>query len=94
MRNLWCIIAGLCMGGAVASPVQAEEELKQLIDRLLAPPTIEAQAGFTATVLVAPGSLYDPLFMLPRDGAVWLNDDGKEEKDKGSRLLSIDGQGK
>lgn len=32
--------------------------------------------------------------MLPRDGAVWLNDDGKEEKDKGSRLLSIDGQGK
>jgi len=32
--------------------------------------------------------------MLPRDGVMWLNDDGKEEKDKGSRLLSVDGQGK
>jgi hypothetical protein len=27
---------------------------------------------------------YNPLWMLARDGAAWINDDGGEEKDKGS----------
>jgi hypothetical protein len=31
--------------------------------------------------------------MLARDGAVWINDDGGEEEDKGSRLLALDQQG-
>ena len=47
-------------------PVHAEEELTQLLDRLLAAPHIDATEGFTAKVLVPPGQLYDPLFMVPR----------------------------
>jgi hypothetical protein len=94
MRNGWWIVSGFLFGLMFGAPVLAEEELQKLIDRLLKPPAIQVEAGFTARVLVPPGHLYDPLFMLPRDEAVWLNDDGGEEKDKGSRLLAIDGQGR
>ncbi|MGH8595785.1 MAG: hypothetical protein ACREXT_03900 [Gammaproteobacteria bacterium] len=72
---------------------QAGEEAKDLVDRLLAPPTLKAEPGFTARVLVAPGQLYDPLILLPRGTETWLNDDGGEEKDKGSRLLSVNQAG-
>lgn len=88
---LW-LIFGLMLSVAYRAPVEAEE-LQQLTDRLLAPPAIRAEFGFAARVLVPPGHLYDPLFMVPQDAGAWLNDDGGEEKDKGSRLLSIDRQG-
>lgn len=94
MRSVWQIVIGLCVSGALVSPTSAEEELKKLVDRILKPPTIQAESGFTAKVLIPPGHLYDPLWMLPQEGAVWLNDDGGEEKGKGSRLLSLDPQGK
>ncbi len=55
---------------------------------------IKPAAGFTAKVIVPPGQMYDPLVMHLHGDTVWLNDDGKEEGDKGSRLLSIDTQGK
>lgn len=92
MRSLWHVVLGLFVGGAFVSSALAEE-LQKLIDRLLAPPTIQVESGFTARVLVPPGQLYDPLFMLPRDDAVWMNDDGGEEKDRGSRILSVNGEG-
>lgn len=94
MQNFWRVLGGLCIGTAIVSPGYAEEELKQLVDRLLAPPKIETQAGFTAKVLVPPGQFYDPLFVLARDGALWLNDDGPEQGEKGGRLLSVDEAGK
>jgi hypothetical protein len=57
------------------------------------PPVIKAEAGFTAKMLVAPGTLYDPLWMASRGNAVWFNDDGGEKGDKGSRMLAIDSKG-
>src|SRR5215470_19863349 len=72
----------------------AEDEMKSLSSRLLAPPKLAAEAGFTTKVLIPPGKLYDPLWMLPHGNVVWLNDDGGEENETGSRLLAIDAQGK
>ena len=93
MQTLWRAVFSLFLGGMFVSPALAEEELKRLMDRLLAPPAIRVEAGFTASVLVPPGYLYDPLFMLPRGQGVWINDDGGEEGEKGSRILSIDEKG-
>lgn len=94
MQNLWRLFAGLCVGATIVAPGYAQEELKQLVDRLLAPPKVETQAGFTAKVLVPPGQFYDPLFIVARDGAIWVNDDGPEKGDKGGQLLSVDAAGK
>ena len=69
------------------------DEASKLMTKLLAPPQISAIAPFSAKVLVGPGQLYDPLIMLPREGQVWMNDDGGEEKDKGSRLVAVDPSG-
>jgi hypothetical protein len=77
-----------------AHPAIARDELQRLTERLLAPPLVTAEAGFTVRVLVPPGSLYDPLWLVPRDGVVWLNDDGGEEGEKGSRLLALDQEGR
>ena len=77
------------VGGLLWSQAFAQQEIETLLDRLLASPTIKVESGFTATLLVPPGQLYDPLWMLPQDGAVWLNDDGGEEGEKGSRIVSI-----
>lgn len=94
MGNRWRVVIALLISGAILSPALAEEEVKQVLDRLLAQPKIAASEGFTAKVLVPPGQLYDPLFMLPRGDAVWLNDDGGEKEDKGSRILSVNSTGK
>ncbi|MGH7961058.1 MAG: SMP-30/gluconolactonase/LRE family protein [Candidatus Binatia bacterium] len=94
MRNLRRIVVGLCASGVWLSPALAEEELQKLIDRLLTRPTIQAEARFTARLLVPPGHVYDPLWFVPRDGVMWVNDDGKEEGAKGSRILSISRDGK
>lgn len=84
-------VCGFALGIVCISSTSAEEtEAQRLIKKLLASPTIQTEAGFTGKLLVPPGQLYDPLFMRPQGTAVWLNDDGGEEKDKGSRLLSLD----
>ena len=84
-----CLSFSLCM-----TNVQSADLLNEVVARLIAPPQVKAEAGFTAKVLVPPGQLYDPLVMLPVGEAMWLNDDGGEEAGKGSRLLSIDPRGK
>jgi hypothetical protein len=43
---------------------------------------------------VPPGDLYDPLFMFMHDGALWLTDDGGEVDGTGSRIMSVDAEGK
>ena len=94
MRKSWPVVMSVAVSGTLISAALAVDEAKKVVDRLLAPPTIKTESSFTAKVLVPPGQLYDPLFMVPRGAGVWLNDDGGEEQDKGSRLLSIDGRGK
>ncbi len=94
MWNLERIGLAFCVSVVVMPSALAQDKLKDLVDRLLAPPVIQAEAGFTAKVLIPPGQLYDPLIMLPRGPVTWLNDDGGEEKDKGSRLLAISAAGK
>ena len=86
---------GLALVLVLVSPSMGQEtEAERLIKKLLAPPQIQTEAGFTAKLLIPPGQLYDPLFMRPQGKAIWLNDDGGEENDKGSRLLSLDTGGK
>jgi hypothetical protein len=84
-----------------AAAAGAGEELERVLGRVLAPPHIETAKGFRARVLVPPGELYDPLFMLPQDdGSVWLTDDGGEEEGRegrettGSRIVAVDESGR
>jgi len=80
-------IAAMSTPPAGAKPLG--EEAERVIERILAPPTIEADEGFEATLLVPPGELYDPLYMVPRGDEIWMNDDGKAEEDHGGRILSL-----
>ena len=77
---------------AIARPLG--HEAQAVVDTLLAPPTIKPEAGFTAKMLIPPGELYDPLFMLPRGDKVWMNDDGRATDGHGSRILAITPEGK
>ena len=63
-------------------------EAQVVIDTILAPPAIKPEDGFSAKMLIPPGELYDPLFMIPRAGAVWMNDDGRATDGHGSRVLA------
>jgi len=93
MQKYQRFIAGLAfvVQGAAAAP--ATEPLESVVERLTATPIIKAEPGFSARILVPPGQLYDPLVMLRVGDVMWLNDDGGEEGEKGSRLLSVDAQG-
>lgn len=85
------VVSGLaCLFPALG---RAQELLQDVVARLTAPPLLSAAAGFEVRLLVAPGQFYDPLVMVAAGDAVWVNDDGGEEKDKGSRLLAIDAHG-
>jgi hypothetical protein len=60
----------------------------------LAMPQITVSAGYTARVLVPPGTLYDPLFPVAGEGDdIWLNDDGGEEGEGGGGLYRIQSNG-
>jgi hypothetical protein len=53
-------------------------------------PHVTVEAGFNARLLVAPGTLYDPLFPIAGAGDdVWLNDDGGEENEGGGGIYAI-----
>lgn len=91
--RLWCVVVQLVCSGLVVATVHAADELRAMLDRVMAH-DIKPAAGFSATVIVPPGQMYDPLVMHLHGDAVWLNDDGKEEGEKGSRLLAVDSQGK
>src|SRR3984893_15588366 len=86
------VIAIAILSGMLAATVGATDEMHALINRLVAV-HLKPAAGFTARMLVPPGQLYDPLVMRIHGDVVWLNDDGKEEDGKGSRLISVDAHG-
>jgi sugar lactone lactonase YvrE len=51
--------------------------------------------GFRVTVLVPPGTMYDPGSVLPRpDGSVWVGDDGGVGGNRGGVIWSVDKNGK
>ncbi len=102
-RRRWTIVAAVVFFSFVMSQLYRQpfalaiplgDEAHALIDRLLAPPSITVEPGFNATLLVAPGELYDPLFMVPQGDTVWMNDDGKEVGTHGSRILEFKLNGK
>ena len=78
---------------AIVSALVAQDELDRVLQRLMALPDLEVADGFSARVLVPPGELYDPLFMRDHQGEIWMNDDGGEEGDKGSKIIALDDQG-
>src|SRR4029453_15981094 len=94
MSRLWwkvfCVV--LALGWTV--PSFAADELKQLLQQLMAVPKIETAAGVTAKVLVPPGSFYDPFDLYSRGATLWVSDDGKEEGEKGGQIFSVDAKGR
>ena len=89
MSRLWWSLFSLWAGLTWASSAFAAEELKELLDRLLALPTIQTTTGFTAKVFVPPGSFYDPFDLHHRGGTLLVSDDGKEEEDKGGQIFTV-----
>jgi hypothetical protein len=81
------LIGSVSTGYTAAYAVGREEQ--STLRRILAPPVVKPEAAFKAKLLVTPGELYDPLFMVPRDDSVWMNDDGKATDGHGSRILSL-----
>jgi len=88
------ILTAILSLGIFGTTVFADEEVKDLMGRLMAAPPIEAAEGFGVEMLIPPGEFYDPLWLHARGDAIWLNDDGGEEGEKGSKIVSIspDGQ--
>lgn len=85
LKSIIFVFALLGWGAVGAAP----DEVGALLTRLLQAPTITPAQEFAASMLVAPGKLYDPLWMHRHGDEIWLNDDGGEEGDKGSRILAI-----
>jgi hypothetical protein len=92
MIALATVIDVVMAPGAIARPLG--HEAQAVIDTLLSPPAIKPEPGFTAKMLIPPGELYDPLFMVPRGTAILMNDDGKATDGHGSRVLSVTPKGK
>lgn len=62
---------------------------------MLTSPTITATAGVTATLVVPPGTMYDPLSVLPRPGrTLWINDDGGVSGPRGGYVWTVDQRGR
>src|SRR6266568_1656131 len=57
-------------------------------------PRIHTVPGLNATVVVPPGTMYDPLYVIPRpDGSVWVNDDGGVSGERGGYVWVVDKNG-
>ena len=86
------VIVGCIVPAAAAYAIGREAQL--VIGSMLEQPVIEAQPGLKATLVVPPGELYDPLFMVSRGDGLWMNDDGIATDGHGSRVLSVSLDGK
>lgn len=100
MKHVLSIASGVTFLSAFAiSPGSAAgrplgHEANAVIETLLAAPAIKPESGFTAKLLIPPGELYDPLFMVSQGAAVLMNDDGKATDGHGGRILQITTAGK
>jgi len=97
-RARWIVTSCLSvLAAAIAMNAYARplgHEAQAVINVLLAAPEVKTESGFNATMVIAPGELYDPLFMEPHGNVVWMNDDGRATDGHGSRLLATDPDGK
>lgn len=64
-------------------------ELARVLARVMARPDIRAEQGFDAHVLAPPGEMYDPLFMRDQGAAVWINDLGGINGEKGGAIWAV-----
>jgi hypothetical protein len=94
LRHVGCLAATILGLGGLSTQVFAAEEVQGLLERLMAAPTIKTVEGFRADMLIPPGEFYDPLWLHLQGDSIWLNDDGGEEGEKGSRIVSISKEGK
>ena len=87
LQGLFCFVL---MGGLLSTPAltfaEGEKEITDLLGRLLGSPELQAQPGFSVSMLVPPGEFYDPLWILPQNAVVWINDDGGEKVKKAARF--------
>ncbi len=85
--------AGLVLSaGQVAPGVATNAEVPPV---MLTVPTIAAAPGVTATLVVPPGTMYDPLSVLPRPGrTLWINDDGGVSGPRGGYVWTVDRRGR
>jgi hypothetical protein len=90
VRHAVAFIATALLGNMAGAD---QSEVDGLMTRLLQVPTIEPAAGYAASMLVAPGALYDPLWLHRHGDEMWFNDDGGEEGEKGSRILALGSDG-
>lgn len=93
MFRLWWNVVSVWASLLWVTPTFAAEELKQLLDQLLAVPTIQTTSGYTAKVLVPPGSFYDPFDLHSQGTSLWVSDDGKEAGEKGGQIFRVDAKG-
>jgi len=65
------LACGLFLVFVSVSSIRAEEtQAQRLMKKLLVPPKIQTEAGFTAKLPVPPGQLHDPLI----GKALWVTD--------------------
>lgn len=100
--RVFCLL--IASQGVLSSPANAAEqnidkrrgadsELTRLMAEVMVVPPIATATGFTASTFIGTGHVYDPLFMRDWGERVLVNDDGGAAGEKGSRILSFDGQG-
>jgi hypothetical protein len=71
------IITVLISGSAFITPAySAETEWERLGKEILVQPPLMAEPGFQVKLVVPPGELYDPLYIIPRGEGAWVSDDG------------------
>lgn len=58
---------------AIADAHPLGHEAQGVLDALLAPPMIKPEAGFSAKMLIPPGELSDPQFMVPHGQRISMN---------------------
>ena len=68
-------------------------EVTAAVERLMGAPQVIPEPGLTASILVSPGHMFDPLTLIPRGDGVWLNDDGGELGEQGGRIFAVDRDG-
>ncbi|MGD9763476.1 MAG: hypothetical protein AB7V27_07175 [Candidatus Binatia bacterium] len=88
----WAWLAALCFL-PTAPALARDTELSRVLQRVLAPAPLDPQPGFSASLLVPPGELYDPLFMAHHGHGALVPDAGGERGDRGGRLLSVSARG-
>ena len=81
-------------GGRTDSEIVLRAEVERSVDRVMMSPALRVEEGFHAQVLVPPGQLYDPIALLPRDGAAWVSDHGADEAQRSGRIHTVDASGR